>query len=112
VLRFNVLTRLHCLYSCSCLILYVTVLNSLAAITGEGVFNFGEVVATAAVKALANTPNAWLGQLLEAFNKGDIDAFNTITADNKVCVTRIVVCARAPPSHCSLFAAHQQYTVK
>jgi 26S proteasome regulatory subunit N9 len=59
-------------------------MSSLAAITGEGVFNFGEVVATAAVRALANTPNAWLGQLLEAFNKGDIDAFNAITADNKV----------------------------
>jgi hypothetical protein len=93
--RFNVYLTLYVLLiplimlDAAC----VNLMNSLAAITGEGVFNFGEVVATAAVKALANTPNAWLGQLLEAFNKGDIDAFNTITADNKVCVTCIVTCA-------------------
>ncbi|KAG5190823.1 26S proteasome subunit like protein [Tribonema minus] len=59
---------------------------SLAAITGDGVYNFGEVVATAAVKALAGTPNAWLGELLDAFNRGDIDAFNAITADHQAAI--------------------------
>mmetsp|Transcript_12197 Transcript_12197/g.18246 ORF Transcript_12197/g.18246 Transcript_12197/m.18246 type:complete len:388 (+) Transcript_12197:43-1206(+) len=52
---------------------------SISAITAEGVFNFGEVVNTSAVKALESTGKSWLGQLLHSFNKGDIDAFNVIT---------------------------------
>eukprot|EP01084_Bolivina_argentea_P113647 202530_1 len=56
---------------------------SLAAIAGDGVFNFGEVVATSAVKALNGTSSAWLGDLLQVFNRGDIDAFNLIVSDRK-----------------------------
>merc|ERR1712070_857550 len=51
---------------------------SLAAISGDGVYNFGEVLATPIVSALDNTPNHWLGDLLRCFNRGDIDQFNSI----------------------------------
>merc|ERR1719502_570012 len=51
---------------------------SLAAISGDGVYNFGEVLATPIVGALENTPNHWLGELLRCFNRGDIEQFNAI----------------------------------
>jgi hypothetical protein len=96
--------------------------GSLAAITGDGVFNFGEVVATAAVRSLAGTPNAWLGELLQAFNRGDIDAFNTITADNKVgaavaaarccqcccCHCRRCSCGRGCHHYCCCWSSHRR----
>jgi len=47
----------------------------LAALSGEGIYNFGEVLATPIVGALEGTPNAWLGELLAVFNKGDIAGF-------------------------------------
>ncbi|CAM9680004.1 unnamed protein product [Choristocarpus tenellus] len=56
---------------------------SLAALTGEGVFNFGEVLATPILKMLDGSPNAWLGNMLLAFDKGKIDAFNTLCAENQ-----------------------------
>ena len=38
---------------------------SLAALTGDGVFNFGEVLATPILGVLAQTPHAWLSELLK-----------------------------------------------
>ena len=37
---------------------------------GEGVHNFGEVLATPILDALNHTPNAWLGDLLRIFAAG------------------------------------------
>ena len=37
---------------------------SLAALTGDGVFNFGEVLATPILQVLQQTPQAWLSQIL------------------------------------------------
>mmetsp|Transcript_84196 Transcript_84196/g.239052 ORF Transcript_84196/g.239052 Transcript_84196/m.239052 type:complete len:235 (+) Transcript_84196:479-1183(+) len=51
---------------------------SLAAISGDSVYNFGEVLATPIVGALVGTPNEWLGELLRCFNKGDIEQFNML----------------------------------
>ncbi|KAJ0406547.1 hypothetical protein P43SY_004436 [Pythium insidiosum] len=51
---------------------------SIAALTGDGVFNFGEVIATPILRALEGTEKQWLSELLHAFNKGDIDKFNEI----------------------------------
>ncbi|TYZ57913.1 hypothetical protein PybrP1_006214 [[Pythium] brassicae (nom. inval.)] len=51
---------------------------SVAALTGDNVFNFGEVLATPALRALEGTDKLWLAQLLHAFNRGDIDAFNAV----------------------------------
>ncbi|CAN0084035.1 unnamed protein product, partial [Laminaria digitata] len=56
---------------------------SLAALTGEGVFNFGEVLATPILSMLDGSPNAWLGSMMQAFNKGDIDAFNKLCVENQ-----------------------------
>jgi len=51
---------------------------ALASITGEDIFNFGEVIATPILNCLEGTPNEWLRILVFALNKGDIDGFNTI----------------------------------
>ncbi|CAM9785174.1 unnamed protein product, partial [Phaeothamnion confervicola] len=55
---------------------------SLAAVTGDGVFNFGEVLATPALGVLEGTENAWLGELLRLFNRGDIDGFGLLAAEH------------------------------
>lgn len=43
---------------------------SLAALTGDGVFNFGEVLSTPILHVLTNTPNEWLSAVLKAFDAG------------------------------------------
>lgn len=48
---------------------------SLAALAGDGVYNFGEVLATPILGVLESTPNAWLGELLRAVSRGDVAAF-------------------------------------
>ena len=48
---------------------------ALAALAGESVFNFGEVITTPILGALEGTPEAWLGGLLHALNRGDVDRF-------------------------------------
>jgi 26S proteasome regulatory subunit N9 len=48
---------------------------SLAALSGDGVYNFGEVLATPIVTVLEKTPNAWLGEMLRTFHRGDVEAF-------------------------------------
>lgn len=53
---------------------------SLAALTGSGVFNFGEVVTTPILSCLDNTPNSWLMELMHCFAHGDVDQFASITA--------------------------------
>ncbi|CAI5737538.1 unnamed protein product [Peronospora destructor] len=55
---------------------------SIAALAGDGVFNFGEVLATPILRALEGTDKQWLSDLLHAFNKGDIDRFNEIVGQN------------------------------
>lgn len=56
---------------------------SLAALVGEGVYNFGEVLAQPILGALSGTPLAWLHQMLLAFSAGDIDRFAELYAANK-----------------------------
>jgi 26S proteasome regulatory subunit N9 len=72
---------------------------SLAAITGDDVYNFGEVVrscfcnnavsysvcqiATPILQYLDGTPNQWLREMIVAFNKGDIDQFNLLVDANR-----------------------------
>jgi 26S proteasome regulatory subunit N9 len=46
---------------------------SLAALTGDGVFNFGEVLATPILSVLAQTPHAWLSDMLHVFDAGVSD---------------------------------------
>lgn len=56
---------------------------SLAALVGEGVFNFGEVLAQPILATLDNTPNAWLHELLKVYSAGDIGRFNDLYSENK-----------------------------
>ena len=56
---------------------------ALAALAGDGVYNFGEVLATPILAALDGTPNAWLGELLAVFSRGDVDAFNALLGTHK-----------------------------
>jgi len=56
---------------------------ALAAITGENVYNFGEVIMTPILSVLKDTPNHWLYELIFSLNHGDIDAFNLIVERNK-----------------------------
>ena len=51
---------------------------ALAAVTGEGIYNFGEVLASPIIHALAGTANNWLYELVLVLNAGDIDAFNLL----------------------------------
>ncbi|XP_018561999.1 26S proteasome non-ATPase regulatory subunit 13 [Anoplophora glabripennis] len=47
----------------------------LAALLGEGVYNLGELLAHPVLETLKPTENAWLIELLYAFNSGDINKF-------------------------------------
>ncbi|XP_020279106.1 26S proteasome non-ATPase regulatory subunit 13 [Pseudomyrmex gracilis] len=50
----------------------------LAALLGEGVYNLGELLAHPVLESLKGTPNAWLVDLLQAFNAGDIVALERL----------------------------------
>ena len=52
---------------------------SMAALTGEGVYNFGEVVGHPILACLRGTPNAWLIELMEASAAGDVGGFRSIS---------------------------------
>jgi hypothetical protein len=45
---------------------------SLAALLGEGLYNFAQLLNHPIAGALAGSPFAWLHELLEAFNAGDM----------------------------------------
>lgn len=56
---------------------------ALASITGENIYNFGEVIATPILNYLVGTPNQWLYDIVISLNNGDIDKFNLIVDANK-----------------------------
>ncbi|EPS67018.1 hypothetical protein M569_07759, partial [Genlisea aurea] len=51
---------------------------SLAALLGENVYNFGELLAHPIFKSLLGTKVEWLYRLIEAFNSGDISRYEEI----------------------------------
>lgn len=51
---------------------------SLAALTGEGIYNFGEVLSTPLLAILNGTENQYLYELIKTINVGDIDTYNTL----------------------------------
>lgn len=51
---------------------------SLAALLGEGVYNFGELLAHPVLQTLKDTENAWLIDLLFAFNSGNVQKFREL----------------------------------
>ncbi|GLV37077.1 Regulatory particle non-ATPase 9 [Carabus blaptoides fortunei] len=50
----------------------------LAALLGDGVYNLGELLAHPILETLKSTENAWLVELLYAFNSGDIQKFESM----------------------------------
>jgi len=57
----------------------------LAALTGEGIFNFGELLAHPILASLENTEEQWYFSVLKAFNKGDIKEFESYRYRWKTC---------------------------
>lgn len=51
---------------------------SLAAILADGIYNFGELLMHPILGALNGTPDQWLVDLLYAFNRGDLEKFETL----------------------------------
>ncbi|VDO60642.1 unnamed protein product [Heligmosomoides polygyrus] len=51
------------------------VLIGFAALLGENVYNFGELLAHPILKALEGSSEKWLSEVLYAFNSGDLDKF-------------------------------------
>lgn len=51
---------------------------SLAAILGDGIYNFGELLMHPILNALSNTNDAWLVDLMYSFNKGDLVKFEQL----------------------------------
>ncbi|WAR07666.1 PSD13-like protein [Mya arenaria] len=50
----------------------------LAAILGDGVYNFGELLAHPILESLRNTERDWVVQILYAFNSGNISKFDEL----------------------------------
>ncbi|CAE6440579.1 unnamed protein product [Rhizoctonia solani] len=51
---------------------------SIAALLGETIYNFGELLQHPIIESLANTPQQWLKDLLCVFNEGNIGKFESI----------------------------------
>jgi len=51
---------------------------ALAAILGDKVYNFGELLAHKVLDSLKGTPDAWLTDLLFVFNSGDVNKFRSM----------------------------------
>ena len=53
---------------------------ALCALLGETIYNFGELLMHPVLEALKGTSHEWLGQLLFAFNAGDIGRFDALSS--------------------------------
>ena len=51
---------------------------SLAALVSDRIYNFGELLLHPILATLADTPHAWLRELLYAFNRGDLAAYRAL----------------------------------
>jgi 26S proteasome regulatory subunit N9 len=55
-------------------------LLTVAALVGEGIYNFGELLAHPVLNSLRGTQKEWLITLLNAFNSGNIEEFERLNA--------------------------------
>ena len=53
---------------------------SLAALLGEDIYSFGQLLQHPIVSSLHGGPFAWLHELLEAFNSGDMHRYDDLCA--------------------------------
>jgi 26S proteasome regulatory subunit N9 len=51
---------------------------SVAALVSDSIYNFGELLLHPILSSLLNTPHAWLRDLLFAFNRGDLAAYDVL----------------------------------
>ena len=56
---------------------------SLAALLGDGIYNFGEILTNSVLTCLQGTDKEWLRKMLEVFNNGDIDGFLRLLKSEK-----------------------------
>ena len=63
---------------------------AIAALIGEGVFNFGEIIEHPILASLEGTPSAWLADLMKVFHTGDINAFSLVLSANQVAYSAVV----------------------
>lgn len=57
---------------------YQAVLIGFAALLGENIYNFGELLAHPILNALSGSTEEWLLEILLAFNAGDLDKFHSL----------------------------------
>lgn len=54
---------------------------SVAALVSDSIYNFGELLLHPILDSLTDTPHAWLRELLLAFNRGDLKAYDVLAAN-------------------------------
>ncbi|KAI9788625.1 MAG: 26S proteasome regulatory subunit [Peltula sp. TS41687] len=54
---------------------------SVAALVSDTIYNFGELLLHPILSSLVNTPHAWLRDLLFAFNRGDLAAYDVLAGN-------------------------------
>ncbi|KAI9878458.1 MAG: 26S proteasome regulatory subunit [Pleopsidium flavum] len=54
---------------------------SVAALVSESIYNFGELLLHPILDSLVRTPHAWLRDLLFAFNRGDLAAYDVLAGN-------------------------------
>jgi 26S proteasome regulatory subunit N9 len=52
---------------------------AMAALSGESIYHFGEVLATPILSCLTGTADEWLQQLVQTINAGDVSQFKSLT---------------------------------
>ncbi|KAI9790840.1 MAG: 26S proteasome regulatory subunit [Piccolia ochrophora] len=54
---------------------------SVAALVSDAIYNFGELLLHPILDSLVDTPHAWLRELLFAFNRGDLAAYDVLAGN-------------------------------
>ncbi|KAF2261015.1 hypothetical protein CC78DRAFT_536047 [Lojkania enalia] len=54
---------------------------SIAALVSDSIYNFGELLLHPILDSLVNTPHSWLRDLLFAFNRGDLIAYDVLAGN-------------------------------
>ncbi|KAM5443352.1 26S proteasome regulatory subunit [Microsporum ferrugineum] len=54
---------------------------SVAALVSDTIYNFGELLLHPVLDELKDTPHAWLRELLMAFNRGDLSAYDVLAVN-------------------------------
>eukprot|EP01063_Lacrimia_lanifica_P024048 TRINITY_DN32018_c0_g1_i1.p1 TRINITY_DN32018_c0_g1~~TRINITY_DN32018_c0_g1_i1.p1 ORF type:complete len:388 (+),score=210.68 TRINITY_DN32018_c0_g1_i1:88-1251(+) len=69
---------------------------SVAALLAKKVHNFGELINHPILDTLADSPHAWLAELLRIFNAGNIDAYSGLCDKNKAAMVEVLGADSAP----------------